>query len=166
VIGVVVAVVVIVALLAASGVFSPRSSSPTGAKVTQNLINTGGQTFGPGTTNAAVITFTIPSTAIHAWVNGTFAVTVCTSIGNYCLANAWLFTPSAWANYQSGAAVTGTCLTQELMGNCQSEQNFQVASPDLSFHSGQTLDLCLWSNATTESQTFSADVNFVYMTSG
>jgi hypothetical protein len=162
VVAVVVAVLVVVIALAASGAFSPKSSPPT-LKLspdTKNLINTQSQTFGPGTTGAVVVGFDVPTLG-GSWVNGTFTITGCTSIGNYCLANAWLFTPSAWSNYENGGTVTGECLTQEIGGNCQSEQTIQIASVDLlSSYGGQTLDLCLWSNATTESQTFSADVNF------
>jgi hypothetical protein len=187
VVAVVVAVLVVVIALAASGAFSPKSSPPT-LKLspdTTNLINTQSQTFGPGTTGAVVVRFDVPTLG-GSWVNGTFTITGCTSIGNYCLANAWLFTPSAWSNYEHGGTVTGECLTQEIGGNCQSEQTIQIASGDLlssyeaqsrscptsrtqiqiasgdllSSYGGQTLDLCLWSNATTESQTFSADVNF------
>jgi hypothetical protein len=158
---VVVIALVVVAVLAADRVFFPKSTAPTLTRQTHNLVNTQSGTFGPGTTGAVVVGFIIPTVG-GSWVNGTFSVTACTSIGNYCLANAWLFTPSAWANYMSGGTVTGTCLTQVIAGQCQSEQNVQIASGDLSSFAGQTLDLCLWSNATTESQMYFADVNFTY----
>jgi hypothetical protein len=163
VVAVVVVAVVALAVLAADGVFSPKSTAPTLTPETKNLVNTQSGTFGPGTTGAVVVGFIVPTVG-GSWVNGTFAVTGCTSIGDYCLANAWLFTPSAWSNYESGGTVTGTCLTQVISGHCQSEQNVQIASGDLSSFAGQILDLCLWSNATTESQTFSADVNYHYFT--
>lgn len=171
VIGIVVVVVLIIALLVVSGVFSPKTSSssssgPKTATYTQNLINTNGQSFGPGLTNAAVISFTIPSTAIHAWVNGTFAVTGCTALGNYCLANVNILTPSAWSNLQSGGTVNVIWCVSVGSNSCQAEQNVQISTPDLVGYAGQTLDLVLYSNATTESQSFSADVNFIYMTSG
>lgn len=161
IVGVVVVVLVIVVALAASGTFSPKSNAPSTNLTpdSKNLVNTQSQTFGYGTKGAVVVGFDVPTLG-GSWVNGTFAVTVCTSIGNYCLANAWLFTPSAWSNYESGGTVTGVCLTQEINGNCQSEQNAQIASGNLESYGGQTLDLCLWSNATTEPQTFSANVNF------
>jgi hypothetical protein len=164
---VVVVAVVAVGVLAASGAFSPKPApSPTLTPDSTNLINTASETFGPGTTGAVVVGFDIPTVG-GSWVNGSFAVTVCTSVGDYCLANAWLFTPSAWSNYEHGGTVTGTCLTQVIGTNCQSEQNVVIASGDLSSFAGQTLDLCLWSNATTEQQTFSADVNFnFFSTSG
>ena len=162
VIAVVVIAVVAAAGLAASGAFSPKNPPSrlpaTSLPATKNLINTQSQTFGPNTNGAVVVGFDVPTLG-GSWVNGTFAITGCTSIGNYCLANAWLFTPSAWSNYVSGGTATGICLTLYTT-SCQSEQNAQIASGDLSSYAGQTLDLCLWSNATTESQTFSADVNF------
>jgi hypothetical protein len=51
--------------------------------VPQNLVNTRGQLLGAGDSDAAALTFTILPDAVDAWVNGTFAVTVCTTVGDY-----------------------------------------------------------------------------------
>jgi hypothetical protein len=159
---------VVVAALAALGYFTkPTSPPPTPSPTTQsvNLINTRSQVFGPGTDSAAVLPFTIPSDALDAWVNGTFSVTVCTTIGDYCLANAAIFTPSSWMNFLAGGKVT-VVWCYSISGSCLSEQNVAVASGDLGAYAGQTLDLCLYSNATTESQTFSANINFIDVITG
>jgi hypothetical protein len=170
VVAVVVAVLVVVIALAASGAFSPKSSGNGGGgggpKVqshTLNIVNTQNQTFGPGFQNAGAYPFTIPANATGAWVNGSFSVTTCTSIGNYCLAYAEIATPSAWANQQSGGAVNVLwCPTLSGSSTCQAEQNVAIASGDLA--AGQTLDLIFYSGATTLSQQYSADASLTYLT--
>src|SRR5208282_5015025 len=91
VVAVVVVIVVVLVGLWAAGVFNPSSSSGGGssgsapASHTENIVNTQNQQFGPTFTNAGAYGFTVPSNALGAWVNGTFSVTTCTSIGDYCL---------------------------------------------------------------------------------
>jgi hypothetical protein len=171
VVAVVVAVLVVVIALAASGAFSPKSSGNGGGgggpKVqshTVNIVNTQNQTFGPGFQNAGVYPFTIPANATGAWVNGSFQVTVCTSIGNDCLGWAEILTPSAWSNAQSGAAYTAIFCYTAGTTTCTAAQNVQIASGDLVSYSGQILYLCVWSNASTLSQQYSADASLTYLT--
>ena len=171
-IAVVVAVVVIVVVLAASGVFTPSTPGTgngggTGPKVQShsvNVVNTQNQQFGPGITGAGVYSFTIPSNATAAWLNGSFQVTVCTSIGNYCLAKTMILTPGAWANYQSGATVSVVWCVTVSSNSCEAEQNTAIASGNLVGDAGQTLDLVCVSNATTLSQQYSADATLTYLT--
>lgn len=171
---VVVAVVVVVAIvvyMTASGTFHPAPASggsPTSTVSSQNLVNTDGQTFGPGTSGANVILFTVPASASAVWVNGSFAVTKCTSIGDYCLGWAMVLTPSAWANAQSGAAYTAVFCYTAGTTTCAAAQNVDIASGNLvdEGYAGQSLDLVLWSGASTLSQQYSADATLTSITVG
>ena len=173
--GAVVVVVVVVVLvgLYAAGVFNSSSSSGGGSgggsgltSHSVNVVNTQNQQFGPGFTNPGVYSFTIPSTAVAAWVNGSFSVTVCTSIGNYCLAYAEIGTPSAWANQQSGGSATMVWCVTTGSNTCQAEQNVGIASGDLVSYgyAGSSLDLIFYSGASTLSQQYSADATLTYLT--
>jgi len=169
-VAVVVVIVIVFVSLWAAGLFNP-SSSPGGggsgsapASHSENIVNTQNQQFGPTFTNAGAYGFTVPSNALGAWVNGTFSVTTCTSIGDYCLAFAEIATPSAWANQQSGGSVTVIWCTTTTSQTCQAEQNAQVASGDLSGYAGQSLDLIFYSGASTLSQAYAADVTLTYLT--
>jgi hypothetical protein len=168
VIVIVVVAVVAVAALAAEGVFSPKkapSPKPKPQVITKQLIDTPGSTFGPGTASAAVLVATFPTNYSSAWINGTFAVTVCTTFGDYCLANAAIVTPANWQNIQSGGTVSAVwCYS--VQNHCQSEKATAISSGNLTGYWGQSLDVCLWSNATTESQQFSADITFTYILPG
>jgi hypothetical protein len=166
---VVAAIVVIVVVLAAILVLGSLGSSPSssGTRIQShqvNVVNTQNQKFGPAFTGAGVYSVAVPSGAIRAWVNGSFQVTGCTSIGNYCLANSMLVTPSEWSNIEAGAA-SSVVWCYGVGSTCQSAQNVAIASGDISSYAGQSLDLVFYSNATTESQTYSADATLTYLTS-
>jgi hypothetical protein len=159
-------VVVVVVALIAGGIlsFKSSSSSPGLRSTSANVVNTQNQQFGPRLTGAGVYTFSVPAGAVGAWVNGSFQVVACTSVGDYCLANAEIMTPNAWANLQSGATVSVIWCPTAGTSTCQAEQTVQIASGDLSGYAGQTLNLVLYSNATTLSQTYDADATLTSLT--
>lgn len=168
VVAIVVVVAVILAVLVAGGLFSPKPSPkpmPKPKVVTMQLIDTPSSTFGPGTTNAAVLVATLPTNYSSAWINGSLTVTGCTSVGNYCLAKAAIFTPTDWQNFESGGTVS-VIWCYSIQGTCQAEQTTVISSGDLTGYWGQALDVCLWSNATTESQQYSASISLTYIIPG
>ncbi|MCI4326294.1 MAG: hypothetical protein L3K16_01455 [Thermoplasmata archaeon] len=115
-------------------------------------------------TNDGVFAFTIPVGATAAWVNGSFSVTTCTSIGNYCLANAMIMTATAYQNYASGGTVSTIWCYTAAGTSCQSEQTVSIATGNISSFAGTALDFVVVSGATTLSQEYTTDVNLYWDT--
>jgi len=155
--------IAVLVALAATGNLPPKSplSQPTLTVV--NLVDVHSQSFGPNTTGAIVASFN--STGADFWINGAVNVTGCTASGDYCLANAWLFPTNLWYVYLDTGYLDGYCLNHSPIGNCQPEQNIDIATAPVSDFAGQSLSVCIWSNASTGSQVFSADVNVSYYAS-
>jgi hypothetical protein len=168
---VVVVIIVIVILVIAGLAYEAGRQGPggTGSALQvqshqQSIDNTANQPFGPGKTNAGVFAISIPFGATAAWVNGTFSVTTCTSIGDYCLAYAMIMTATAYENYASGGTVTTIWCATAGSSSCQAEQTVTIATGNISGQAGTALDLVLVSGATTLSQQYSTDVTLYWDT--
>ena len=122
-------------------------------------------TFGPGLLGNETIPFSIPSGSSSAFLTGNLTITGCANPGDYCLAFVAVFTPANWANYQHDEPAIAVWCYNPGTGTCQPAQHVPVnGTDDLSPYSGETLDLCLWSNATVGSQLFDADATLHYTT--
>lgn len=169
---VVVVVIVLAGLAYLVGRNSPSSTgSPGGTQPhvvvtphSETIDQTSGQPFGPGMSNAGVFSFTIPPAATAAWVNGSFTVSQCTSIGNYCLAYVMIMTPTAYQNWAGGGTVSTLWCYTAGTGSCQQEQTVSIATGNISAQAGQALDLVIVSGATTLSQAYTCDVSLHWNT--
>lgn len=169
---VIVVVVIVLAGLAYLASQAASSNSGTGGSQphvvvtphSQQIDQTSNQPFGPGMSNAGVFAFTIPPSATAAWVNGSFTVSQCTSIGNYCLAYVMIMTPTAYQNWAGGGTVSTLWCYTAGTGSCQQEQTVSIATGNISAQAGQALDLVMVSGATTLSQAYTCDVSLYWNT--
>jgi hypothetical protein len=162
---VIVVVVLILALLYAAGTFTPSTSGGGGSGATpqsENLVNSQGATLGPGTGDASVIPFTVPSGVTSASVIGWLNVTTCSGSGN-CNAYAFVITPTSWANYVSGGSVSVIwCYTTS--STCSPLQYTSILATGLSAYAGTSLDLVFFNTDTLFSQTYTASAFLIYTT--
>jgi hypothetical protein len=134
----------LIALLAAHFLLSasPGPANPT--QHSQPLVYTANQTLGPGTQNAIVVPFQIPSGATNAQITGAVNVTGCGPGYTYCAVYAAIGTPQDWATVQAGRGDQWIWCSNSPFGSCTPEKNDTISSGDISTFAGQPLDLCLW----------------------
>jgi hypothetical protein len=154
----------IIGLLIFAGFYTGGAFNGSSVSFVENhqitLASTGTQPIGPGFSNAGAFSFTVPSNATAAWVNGSYSVPSCTSV-YYCLVYVEIVTPASWVAIQNGeqAGLKVPVVWCDLQGgSCLPQTSGSISSGDLvaAGYGGMPLDLVIYSGSAVFSQTYSA----------
>lgn len=152
---------VVVAVLAATGALGPHGPTTSSVQRVTLFHNTLPQAFGPGTTNATVVPFTIPLGVLNATVYGTFTV-LANVYDDNALGYVMILTPTQWTSIIDGGLPTAIWC-QEIGGSCQAATTINVAPGNLTAYAGTQLDLAFYSADTVRANAFLADITLAYL---